>query len=129
METVAMEKIISIGDRKIGAGQPAYVIAEIGANHNGDLAMAKELIAEAKRVGCDCAKFQTFTADEFCADPDQIFTYNIRNRFGGARVGFNSYKQVCWEMWKGIKGSFSVHVQVQSLRRGVVGSGLFRFHH
>ena len=75
-----MDKIISIGDRKIGAGQPAYVIAEIGANHNGDLAMAKELIAEAKRVGCDCAKFQTFTADEFCADPDQIFTYKSQGK-------------------------------------------------
>jgi N,N'-diacetyllegionaminate synthase len=75
-----MDKTITIGDRLVGSGQPAYIIAEIGANHNGDLALAKKLIAEAKRVGCDCAKFQTFTADEFCADPDQPFTYKSQGQ-------------------------------------------------
>jgi len=75
-----MDKTIKIGNRLVGAGQPAYVIAEIGANHNGDLALAKKLIAEAKRCGCDCAKFQTFTADEFCADPDQPFTYKSQGK-------------------------------------------------
>jgi N,N'-diacetyllegionaminate synthase len=75
-----MGKTVKIGERLVGAGQPAYVIAEIGANHNGDLALAKKLIAEAKRCGCDCAKFQTFTPDEFCADPDQPFTYKSQGK-------------------------------------------------
>ncbi len=37
-----------------------YVIAEIGANHNGDLDLAREMIRVAKKIGCDCVKFQSF---------------------------------------------------------------------
>jgi N-acetylneuraminate synthase/N,N'-diacetyllegionaminate synthase len=40
-----------------------YVIAEAGVNHNGDLALAKELVEEAKAAGADCVKFQTFRAE------------------------------------------------------------------
>ncbi len=75
-----MSKVIQIGDRLVGEGQPTFIIAEIGSNHNGDLDMAKELIRESKRVGCDCAKFQTNTASEFCADPDQMFTYQSQGK-------------------------------------------------
>ena len=64
-----------IGDIWIGEDEPAFIIAEAGANHNGDLSIAKKLCDEALRIGCDCVKFQTFTAEEFCADPDQPFTY------------------------------------------------------
>lgn len=47
----------------IGAGQPCFVIAEAGVNHNGDVALAKELIRSAKQAGADCVKFQTFKAE------------------------------------------------------------------
>lgn len=47
-----------IGRRTIGKGQPAYVIAEIGNNHNGDVALARALIDAAHAAGADCAKFQ-----------------------------------------------------------------------
>lgn len=70
-----MSKVIDIGGRLIGAGQPAFIIAEAGSNHNGDLGLAKRLCRAAKDVGCDCIKFQTFTTDEFCADPGQPFSY------------------------------------------------------
>jgi len=69
-----------IGDQWIGEGEPAFIIAEAGANHNGDLKIAKQLCDEAKKAGCDCIKFQTFTAEEFCADPDQIFTYTSNGK-------------------------------------------------
>lgn len=49
---------MAIGDRKIGPGEPAYVIAEIGNNHQGQLAMALRLVDEAAAAGADCAKFQ-----------------------------------------------------------------------
>jgi sialic acid synthase SpsE/sugar phosphate isomerase/epimerase len=49
---------IDIGTRKIGAGYPTYVIAEIGNNHQGSLEMAKQLVDEAVRANADCAKFQ-----------------------------------------------------------------------
>lgn len=54
--------IIVIGDRPVGPGQPCYVIAEAGVNHNGDLELAERLVKEAKLAGADCVKFQTFTA-------------------------------------------------------------------
>jgi N-acetylneuraminate synthase len=54
---------VRIGDRKIGAGEPCYVIAEIGINHNGDLELAKRLISVAVAAGCDAVKFQKRTVD------------------------------------------------------------------
>ena len=59
-----------IGARFVGAGQPAYVIAEIGINHNGDLAIAKKLIDAAALAGCDAVKFQKRTPD-LCVPPEQ----------------------------------------------------------
>jgi sialic acid synthase SpsE/sugar phosphate isomerase/epimerase len=50
--------IIDVGTRRIGAGHPAFVIAEIGNNHQGSLDMAKRLVDEAVRANADCAKFQ-----------------------------------------------------------------------
>ena len=61
---------ISIGNRQIGDGQPVYVIAEIGINHNGDLDVAKELIEVAAEAGCDAVKFQKRTP-EICVPDDQ----------------------------------------------------------
>jgi len=49
---------MSIAGRLIGKGQPCYVIAEIGNNHNGDVALAKRLVDLAAEAGADCAKFQ-----------------------------------------------------------------------
>jgi N-acetylneuraminate synthase len=65
---------IKIGDRPVGPGQPVYVIAEIGINHNGDLDIAKQLIDVAVGAGCDAVKFQKRTP-EICvplAQRDQI---------------------------------------------------------
>jgi N-acetylneuraminate synthase len=53
---------IEIGGRKIGEGEPCYVIAEAGANHNGDIRLAKELAKKAHENGADAVKFQTYTA-------------------------------------------------------------------
>jgi N-acetylneuraminate synthase len=53
-----------IGDRPVGADEPAFVIAEAGSNHNGDLDTAKELIDVAADAGADAVKFQTFRAED-----------------------------------------------------------------
>ncbi len=53
---------IQIANYKLGPSFPAFIIAEAGVNHNGDLAQAKELICAAKESGADCVKFQTFKA-------------------------------------------------------------------
>lgn len=63
--------IINLGSgRSIGEGQPVYIIAEIGINHNGYLSIAKLLIDEAVSAGCDAVKFQKRTP-EFCTPKDQ----------------------------------------------------------
>lgn len=53
-----------MGSRLVGEGQPAYIIAEIGANFDGSLEKAKKLALAAKEAGADCAKFQTFTSEK-----------------------------------------------------------------
>lgn len=52
-----------IGNRCIGTGLPCFIIAEAGVNHNGDIALAKQLIDTAARSGADAIKFQTFHAE------------------------------------------------------------------
>lgn len=54
---------VTIGDHTIGAGNPCYVIAEIGINHNGELDNAKKLIDVAAEAGCQAVKFQKRTPD------------------------------------------------------------------
>lgn len=56
-------KKIKIGDRLIGEGEPTFIVAEIGVNHNGSVKMAKKLIDSAKEVGADAVKFQAFKAE------------------------------------------------------------------
>lgn len=53
--------MVTIGNRSIGAGQPVLIVAEIGINHNGDLAVAKRLIDAAVAAGADAVKFQKRT--------------------------------------------------------------------
>ena len=61
---------VNIAGRAIGESQPVFVIAEIGINHNGDVAIAKQLIDVAVQAGCDAVKFQKRTPS-ICVPPDQ----------------------------------------------------------
>jgi len=54
---------VTIGSRVVGGGRPAYVIAEIGLNHNGDVEIAKQLIDVARRAGANAVKFQKRTPE------------------------------------------------------------------
>ncbi len=54
---------MKIGNKQIGGKNPCFIIAELSANHNGDLDVAKETIRAAKRTGADAIKLQTYTPD------------------------------------------------------------------
>ena len=59
---------IKFGNRTIGPDHPTYFIADIAANHDGDLERAKRLIRLAKEAGADAAKFQNFDAPKIVSD-------------------------------------------------------------
>lgn len=65
-----MAREIRIGNRSVGDGYPAYLIAEIGINHNGDLGIAKQMIDAAVHAGVDAVKFQKRTP-EISTPPEQ----------------------------------------------------------
>lgn len=59
---------IKIGNRLVGGNAPTYFIADIGANHDGSLKRAKDLIRLARQAGADAAKFQNFRAAKIVSD-------------------------------------------------------------
>src|SRR5215211_4387287 len=65
-----MSREIKIGNHMVGEGRPAYVIAEIGINHNGDLDIAKQMIDAAVHAGVEAVKFQKRTPD-IATPPEQ----------------------------------------------------------
>lgn len=58
----------TIGEREISCETPTYFIADIAANHDGDLERARDLIWQASEAGADAAKFQHFTASQIVSD-------------------------------------------------------------
>lgn len=76
-----MEIILKNG-RKIGDNHPAYIIAEIGINHNGSIDIAKKLIDKASIIGIDAVKFQKRTVDEMYRKDFLKMPYIKDNSFG-----------------------------------------------
>ena len=65
--------MIKIGNRSVGAGEACFIIAELSANHNGDLEIAKDTIRAAKKAGADAIKLQTYTPDTLTIDCDNEY--------------------------------------------------------
>lgn len=65
--------VLQIKGRTIGAGYPAYIIAEMSGNHAGSIERAKEIIRAAKESGADCIKIQTYTPDTITMDCDNEY--------------------------------------------------------
>ena len=65
-----MNNFIAINGRKIGNNFPPYIIAEMSANHNGDINNAYKIIDMAKSSGADCVKLQTYTPDTLTIDSE-----------------------------------------------------------
>lgn len=89
------EKMIKIKDREIKNYSKPYIIAEIGANHNGDIELAKKLIAEAKKCGADAVKFQSWTPSSLICKEEynnnQVYTDSPKKHFGSLKEMVEKY--------------------------------------
>jgi N,N'-diacetyllegionaminate synthase len=70
---------IFIAGRPIGPGHPTFIIAEAGVNHNGQTALAMQLIDAAAEAGADAVKFQTFKAEKLVTQSAQMADYQVEN--------------------------------------------------
>ncbi|MFT5499422.1 MAG: N,N'-diacetyllegionaminate synthase [Kiritimatiellia bacterium] len=70
---------IEINQRKIGPGQPCFIIAEAGGNHNGEISLARELVDAACDTGVDAIKFQTYITEKVTTDYTPKATYQKHN--------------------------------------------------
>lgn len=79
-----MARAVKIGERWVGDDYPAYIVAEVGINHNGDIENAKRMMDAARHAGVDAVKFQKRTP-ELCTPPDQ------RNQMRETPWGYITY--------------------------------------
>ena len=68
---------VKIEDFVIGTGNPCFIIAEAGVNHNGDMKLAHKLIDEAAEAGADAVKFQSFIAEDLVTAEAQKAKYQV----------------------------------------------------
>jgi N-acetylneuraminate synthase len=79
-------RALKLGNRLVGDGHPTYILAEIGINHNGDVALAKSLIDCAARAGCDGVKFQKRT-------PELCVPFHERDKMRQTPWGYMTYME------------------------------------
>jgi N-acetylneuraminate synthase len=97
---VVMNASVRLGSKLVGAGQPCYVVAEIGINHNGDIDLAKQLINVAVGAGCNAVKFQkrtvevVYSAEELAKPRDNPFGPTNGDLKRGLEFGLEEYKEI-----------------------------------
>lgn len=92
---------ITVQNRVIGEGYPAYFIAEMSANHAGSMERAKEIIHAAKEAGADCIKIQTYTPDTLTIDCDLPYFHIDSGTWSGENLyGLYGKAYTPWE-WQG----------------------------
>lgn len=92
---------IEIAGRLIGAGFSPYVIAELSANHNGDIQTALRIIGEAKKAGADAVKLQTYRPDTITLNCDSE-DFKIQGGLWNGRTLYELYEEahMPWEWHK-----------------------------
>ena len=85
-----------IGSRRIGPGEPLFVVAEIGLNHGGSLIAARAMIAAAASAGASAVKFQTLRADTLvspaCPPPVHVAVASLRDFFRQFELSESDYE-------------------------------------
>ena len=86
---------MKLGNREVKDFSIPYIIAEIGANHNGDIELAIKMIDVAKSCGCDAVKFQSWTPDSVIAkeeyDRNQQYNDSPKKHFGSLKEMVEKY--------------------------------------
>lgn len=77
--TLSAPKTVRIGERLVGPGQPVFVVAEAGVNHNGDESTAMKMIDGAVAAGVDAIKFQLFDAESLTTADAPTVTYQSQS--------------------------------------------------
>ena len=91
---------VRIGNTLVGDGYPCFVIAEIGINHNGDMAIAKKLIDVAVEAGCNAVKFQkrtidvVYTQEELARPRENPFGPTNGDLKRGLEFGCEQYREI-----------------------------------
>lgn len=88
-----MKLNIAIGNRKVGLGNPVWIIAELSANHNQDFDQAVQLIKAAKEAGADAVKIQTYTPDTMTIDCDNEYFRIGKGTIWEGRTLYDLYKE------------------------------------
>lgn len=90
--------MIKICGKKIGPGFPPYIVAELSANHNGNVETARKIIEAAKQSGADAIKVQTYTADTLTIDCDHE-DFRIHGGLWDGRTLYDLYEEahMPWE--------------------------------
>lgn len=96
-----MNEFITIDGKKIGPDFPPYIIAELSANHNGDINRAFEILEMAKRCGADAIKIQTYTQDTLTIDCDKP-EFKVKGGLWDGRTLYDLYTEahMPWEWHK-----------------------------
>ena len=71
---------LHIAGRAVGPGQPVFIAAEIGINHNGDMNLARRMIDAAAAAGADAVKFQNYHTEDFVSDRSLMHEYQNGGR-------------------------------------------------
>lgn len=88
---------IKIFNKLIAEGEPSFIVAEAGVNHNGDINLAKKLIVAAKEIGADAIKFQTWKTENIILKDVDLAEYQKEN------LGVNKSQKLQFDMLKALE--------------------------